>query len=173
MKILFLFFTIALVGCSLSALDGGSIEKIDGTYRFEFKGERGRYWGHRTQPDTPMSKGPYVFYFTLPKPRFVRYLYAVVPEAPVRDVSVQVRRTEKMDWELIKQIKSPITSTTRIDINRRAIEIRLVQKTVSRSRRATEIRLDSRTMSVQTKLGEGKRAVITGFEVYVQQEGER
>ena len=104
MKILFLLFTIALAGCSLSALDGGSIEKIEGTYRFEFKGERGRYWEHRTQPDTPMGEGPYVFYFTLPKPRFVRYLYAVVPEAPVRNVSVYVRRTEKMDWELITHL---------------------------------------------------------------------
>ena len=165
MKFLSLFFAILLIGCSaiLTSLDTGGVERVDGTYRFEFVGERGRYWQHRETPDTPQGRGPYAYYFTMDTPRFVRYLYAVAPHDPVRNVGVYTRRDDKRQWELIKQIKNPLTSTTRIDINRRAIEIRLVQKTVSRNS-------DYMSLSLTGKPREktDKDEVITGFEVYAQ-----
>ena len=165
MKILFLFFAIFLAGCSaiLTSLDTGGVERVDGTYCFEFVGKRGRYWQHRETPDTPQGRGPYAYYFTMDTPRFVRYLYAVIPHDPVRNVGVYARRDDKRQWELIKQIKNPLTSTTRIDINRRAIEIRLVQKTVSRNH-------DYMSLSLTGKPREkiDKNEVITGFEVYAQ-----
>ncbi len=167
MKILFLFFAIFLAGCSaiLTSLDTGGVERVDGTYRFEFVGKRGRYWQHREIPDTPQGRGPYAYYFTMDTPRFVRHLYAVIPHDPVRNVGVYTRRDDKRQWELIKQIKNPLTSTTRVDINRRASEIRLVQKTVSRNR-------DYMSLSLTGKPREktDKNEVITGFEVYAQKE---
>lgn len=167
MKILLPLFTILLTGCSLSALDGGSLEKVDGTYRFEFVGEQGRYYQHRETPDTPQGRGPYAYYFTMDSPRFVRYLYAVIPHDSLRNVAVYTRRDNKWQWELIKQIKKPITSTTRIDINRRAIEIKLVQKTVSQNRQATVTCLNLKALSL-TRETKNKKEVITDFEVYAQ-----
>ena len=165
MKILFLFFAIFLAGCSsiLTSLDTGGVERVDGTYRFDFAGERGRDWQHRETPDTPQGSGPYTYYFTMETPRFVRYLYAVIPHEPVRNVGVYTRRDDKRQWELIKQIKKPLTSTTRIDINRRAIEIRLVQKTVSRNRDYV-----SWSLTGKPRDKKDKNEVITGFEVYAQ-----
>ena len=165
MKILFLLSTILLAGCSaiLTSLDTGGIESVEGTYRFEFVGERGRYWQDRETPDTPQGSGPYAYYFTMDTPRFVQYLYAVIPHDPVRNVTVYTRPDEKTRWELIRQIKKPLTSATRIDINRRAREIRLVQKTVSRNR-------DYVSWSLTGKPREktDQNEVITGFEVYAQ-----
>lgn len=101
-------------------------------------------------------------------PRFVRYLYAVIPHDPVRNVSVYTRRDDKRQWELIKQIKNPLTSATRIDINRRAIEIRLVQKTVSRNRDYMSLSLTGRPREKTDK-----NEVITGLEVYAQKENKQ
>ena len=165
MKIVLLIFTIFLAGCSaiVTSIDTAGVERVDGTYRFEFVGERGRYSQHRETPDTPQGSGPYAYYFTMDTARFVRYLYAVVPHDPVRNVGVYTRRDDKRQWELIKQIKNPLTSTTRIDINRRAIEIRLVQKTVSRNRDYVA----SSLMGIPREKTD-KNEVITGFEVYAQ-----
>jgi len=97
------------------------------------------------------------------QPRFVRYLYAEIPHDPIRNVSVYSRRDDKRNWELIREIKSPLTSNTRIDINRRSVEIMLVQKTTSKARDYL-----SRSLWGTPQAKKEKKEIITGFKVFAQ-----
>lgn len=58
---------------------------------------------------------------------------------PVKNIEICIRRTHADTWKLLKEIKSPVAANTCIDINARATEIRVIQKTVSLRREADDI----------------------------------
>ena len=140
MKGLFLFFAVFLTGCSLSALDTGGVERVKGTFYFAIMGDG------IVQNSAHIWSVASACYFVLDEPRFIQYMHIQTSD-PIKNLDVYTL-LGKESWNLIKQIKSPIDATTRIVINRRAKEIRGVQKTVSQR----------------------KNDYITGFEVYAQKE---
>ena len=160
MKVLILLSTIAFIGCSavLSSLDDGGTELVSGTFY--------------DQSLTATTTGPGLnrigtarrthgieygtvpsFHFALNTPRFIRHFYLDTRGGPVRNLDIYTRLNDTETWKLVKEIKSPIKPTTRIDLNVRASEIRVIQKTLSLRRESDEM--------------------ITGFEVYAQKEWSR
>lgn len=66
--------------------------------------------------------------YTLNEPRFIRYIQLNTID-PVKNLDIYVRVGDG-DWKMARQLKEPVDSSSRIDINMRACDIRVVQKTV-------------------------------------------
>ncbi len=157
LKILILLSAIAFIGCSavLSSLDGGGTELVSGEFYDESLPSTTTGPGlsrlgparqtHGLEDGTVPS-----FHFALNRPRFIRYFYLDTRGGPVRNLDISIWLSDTETWKLVKEIKSPVNMTTRIDLNLRTSEIRVIQKTLS-------LRRDSDEM-------------ITGFRVYVQKE---
>ena len=160
MKVLILLGAIAFIGCStvLSSLDDGGTELVSG--RFYDQSLTATTTGpglnrigtarqfHGIEYGTVPS-----FHFALNTPRFIRYFYLDTHGGPVRNLDIYTRLSDVENWKLVKEIKSPIKPNTRIDLNVRASEIRVIQKTLSLRRESDEM--------------------ITGFKVYTQKERSR
>ena len=158
MKILFLFSTMVFVGCAsiLSSLDGGGNELVPGTFYHEPLKVTIRYSknlstdsAYRTKLDRYHDKNPHSYCFSIDAPRLIRYIYLDIPGDPVTNLEIYTRLTDADSWKRVKQLKSPVGTNTRIDLNVRASEIRVIQRTVSLRREADDI--------------------ITGFKVYAQE----
>ena len=157
MKVLILLSAIALIGCSavLSTLDSGGTELVSGEFYEESLPSRTTGPGldrigaarrtHGIEDGTVPS-----FHFALNEPRFIRYFYLDTRGGPVRNLDIFIRLSDAETWKFAKEIKSPVNMTTRIDLNLRTSEIRVIQKTLSLRRESDEI--------------------ITGFRVYAQKE---
>ena len=157
MKVLILLSTIALIGCSavLSSLDSGGTELVAGEFYDESLPSTTTGPGldrimaarrtHGVENGTVPS-----FHFALNRPRFIRYFYLDTRGGPVRNLDVFIWLSDTETWKLVKEIKSPVNMTTRIDLNLRTPEIRVIQKTLSLRRESDEM--------------------ITGFRVYAQKE---
>ena len=139
---LFLLVCAGLIGCAPVGnlgviLGGGGVERVDGSYHMELIGE-GRYplalakpignemWYRRQIVGDPgIATG---YYYTLNEPRFIRYIQLNTID-PVKNLDIYVRVGDG-DWKMARQLKEPVDSSSRIDINMRACDIRVVQKTV-------------------------------------------
>lgn len=157
LKILILLAAIVFVGCSaiLSSLDDGGTELVSGEFYDESLPARTTGPGldrigtarrtHEIENGTVPS-----FHFAFNEPRFIRYFYLDTAGGPVRNLDIFIWLSDAETWKLVKKIKSPVNTTTRIDLNRRTSEIRVIQKTLSLRRESDEM--------------------ITGFRVYAQKE---
>ena len=157
LKVPILLSVIAFIGCSavLSSLDSGGTEQVSG----EFYDESlpaittgpglGRIGTARRTHGIENGTVP-SFHFALNRPRFIRYFYLDTRGGPVRNLDIYTRLNDTETWKWVKEIKSPVKPTTRIDLNIRASEIRVIQKTLSLRRESDEM--------------------ITGFKVYAQKE---
>ena len=150
MKILFLFLAIVWASCvpTLSNLDGGGTELVPGTFYHELLKVTSRY-----STNSHINSGygydlSHSFCFTLDVLRFIRYIYIDTVGDPVKNLNIYTRISDTDRWTLVKQLKSPVDANTRIDLNVRASEIRVIQKTMS--------------------LREESEDIITGFRVYAQ-----
>ena len=160
MKILLLFGTMVFVGCSaiLSSLDDGGTELIPGTFYYNPLKATSKYSRNPSIQSAYQTRQAWYdhglahsYHFSIDAPRFIRYMHLDTLGVPVKNVEVYTRLTDTDSWKLLKQFKSPVDTTTRIDLNVRASEIRVIQKTVSLQRDADDI--------------------IIGFKVYAQKEG--
>ncbi len=157
LKILILLSTIVFIGCSavLSSLDSGGTELVSGEFYEESLPSTTTGPGldrigaarrtHGIENGTVPS-----FQFALNRPRFIRYFYLDTRGGPVRNLDIFIRLSDAETWKWVKEIKSPVNMTTRIDLNLRTSEIRVIQKTLSLRRESDEM--------------------ITGFRVYAQKE---
>ena len=160
MKILFPLCTLVFVGCSaiLSSLDDGGTELVSGTFYYDplkatsrYSAVPSRHSAYHTNAARYDHGLAHSYCFSIDTPRFIRYFYLDTLGAPVKNLDVYTRLTDPDSWKLVEQLKSPIDTNTRIDLNVRASEIRVIQKTVSLRREADDI--------------------IIGFKVYAQKEG--
>ena len=151
MKIMFLIIGV-IAGCApvLSTLDVGGTEVVDGEFYDVLIKSTTRGWA----PTTYNTDVAHAYHFVLDKPRFVRYMYLQTLGPPVKNVDVYTRRTSTDTWKRIKQIKSPVDETTRIDLNIRVDAIRVIPRTI-------------------VFRGIKSWGVISGFIVYAQKEGHK
>ena len=145
-----LFLALFVPGCSsiLQSIDSGGTELVPGTFYHEPLKVTTRY---STNSYTDSGYGydlSHSYCFSIDRPRFIRYIHIDTLGEPVRNVHIYTRLANTDSWELVKQLKSPIDTSTRINLNVRASEIRAIQKTVSLRREADDI--------------------IIGFKVYAQ-----
>lgn len=150
MKILFLFLTVVWGGCvpNLSTLDSGGTELVPGTFYHEPLKVTSRYSANSYTASDYGYDFSHSFCFNLGALRFVQYIYIDTVGDPVKNLNIYTRISDADRWKLIKQLKSPVDGNTRIDLNVRASEIRVIQKTMSLRRESEDI--------------------ITGFRVYAQ-----
>ena len=160
MKILFPLCTLVFVGCSaiLSSLDDGGTELVSGKFYYDslkatsrYSAVPSRHSAYHTNAARYDHGLAHSYCFSIDTPRFIRYFYLDTLGAPVKNLDVYTRLTDPDSWKLVEQLKSPVDTNTRIDLNVRASEIRVIQKTVSLRREADDI--------------------IIGFKVYAQKEG--
>ena len=161
MKVLCLFCTMFFVGCAdiVSSLDDGGTELVSGKFYYDPLKATSRYStnpssshsAYRTRQARYDHGIAHSYRFSIDTPRFIRYMHLDTLGNPIKNVEVYTRLTDADSWKLVKQFKLPVKTTTRIDLNVRASEIRVIQKTVSLQRDADDI--------------------IIGFKVYAQREG--
>lgn len=162
MKAILISLLLPLSGCAnlaqlAESLDSRGVERIEGNFLKEVL-SKDKFKGIRPT-STVKTKADKVFnvyhlspedqsighavamgyYFYTDLPRFIRYIKLRTAE-PVKNIDIYVRVGSE-NWMIARQLKSPVDSQTRIDINKRADAIRVVQKTVSWDRRdiATDI----------------------------------
>ena len=159
MKVLCLFCTMVFIGCSsiLSSLDGGGIELVDGDFYYDPLEATSRYSTRPSGASANVTRAAWYnhgvahsYRFSLDVPRFIRHVYIETLGAPVKNLDIYAQLNDADNWKMVNQIKSPVDNSTRIEINVRASEIRMIQKTVSLRRDADDI--------------------IIGFKVYAQKE---
>ena len=58
---------------------------------------------------------------------------------PIKNVDIYTRRSDGDRWKLVKQFKGYLHTSTRIALNVRASDIRVVQKTISTRRQPDDL----------------------------------
>ncbi len=140
-NVLLVFVCMELIGCVRlqnlgEVLGGGGVELAEGRYHRESVG------ADRHPPSLNKQKGSMTYHdriivadggtatghhFTLNEPRFIRYILLKTVD-PIKNIVVYVR-TGGENWTIARQLKKPVDAETRIEINMRADDIRVEQRT--------------------------------------------
>lgn len=140
MKILFLFCLFTFVGCvaSLSFLDDGGTELVQGAL-YDFDQRQATSRKDLSLPAISYRGIARIYHYTLDKTRFIRFMYIETLGDPIKNVDIYAQRDDSSRWKLVKQFKSYVDMSTRIDINVRASKIYVVQKTLSTRRQPNDL----------------------------------